>query len=299
MKIKKIVTLAAFLTILGFNSAYSQSLGDILGGNLGQTIGNVLEGVFSSSNITIADMEGEWTSTGPAVCFQGEGFLKKAGGVAAAAAIETKLSPYYEQYGLNNAKLTIDKDGNFTLVCKAIRLNGTISRQETAEKGVFEFNFTALGMKLTSVPTYVQKTSGSMDVMFDATKLKKLISAISQFSGLKTVQTLSSILDSYDGLCVGFHLSGGPTKSTTTGNGFSLGNILGGLGNNSNSGAATQTNGNSSQTNTGNDSTSKSENNSSESENNSNVNQNENSEIENNITTGIDLLRGILGKGKK
>lgn len=272
MKIKKLIFLAAFLTIFGINSSKAQGLGDILGGGLGNTLGNIIEGVFSSSNITIADMEGEWTSTGPAVCFQGEGFLKKAGGIAAAAAVETKLAPYYEQYGLNNATLTVNADGTFTLACKMIKLNGTITQAAGAEPGVFEFNFTALGIKLATVTTYVEKTSRSMDVMFDATKLKKLLTAVSQFSGIKVVQALSSILDSYDGLCVGFHFSGGKTQNDNSSNGFSLGSILNGLGTNktNTTNKTTTTDPDSSangrQTGTGN---------------------------------GLDILRGILGGNKK
>lgn len=275
MKIKRLTAIAVLMTILGLNTTKAQSLGDLLGGGLGNTIGNMLEGVFSSSDITIADMQGEWTSTGPAVCFQGEGFLKKAGGVAAAAAIETKLQPYYDQYGLKDAKLTIDAQGNFTLVCKMIKMNGTITQPAGAEPGVFEFNFTALGMKLASVTTYVQKTSSSMDVMFDATKLKKLLSAIAQFTGIKTVQALTQILDSYDGLCVGFHFSATGNQQNSTGSGFNLGNIFGG-----NSNSKSNTNSNSK----------------SNSKSNSNSNSKSNSNSGNDSTsTGLDLLRGILG----
>lgn len=216
IKTLKFAVLAAALTISGANMANAQSLSDLLGGGVGNTITNLIEGVFSSSNITIADMEGEWTSDGPAVCFQGEGFLKKAGGAAAAAAVETKLSPYYEQLGLNNATLTIDSEGNFTLTMKSIKLKGTITQEADAEPGVFNFNFTVLGKKIAGVTTYVQKTSKSMDVMFDATKLKKLLSSLSSITGIKVVKAISSILDSYDGLCVGFHMSGGKTGTQTT-----------------------------------------------------------------------------------
>lgn len=235
----------------------AQNNGSLLGGEFGQTLGNLIEGVFSSSDISISDMTGEWVSTGPAVCFQGEGFLKKAGGAAAAAAIETKLSPYYEQYGLNNASLTIKEDGTFTLTCKAIRLNGTITQAEGAEKGIFEFNFTAFNMKIASLTTYVSKTSHSMDVMFDATKFKKLLSALSQFTGIKVVKALSQLLDSYDGLCVGFHLTAAGTDGSS-GSGVT-GTDNGNNGNTTNTGSS---NGN-----TG-------------------------------ISTGLEMLRGILG-GKK
>lgn len=275
MKIKKFLFLAAFLTIFGINSSKAQGLGDILGGGLGNTLGNIIEGVFSSSNITIADMEGEWTSTGPAVCFQGEGFLKKAGGIAAAAAVETKLAPYYEQYGLNNATLTVNADGTFTLACKMIKLNGTITQTAGAEPGVFEFNFTALGIKLATVTTYVEKTSRSMDVMFDATKLKKLLTAVSQFSGIKVVQALSSILDSYDGLCVGFHFSGGKTQNDNSSNGFSLGSILNGLGTNK----TNTTNKTNKTTTTDPDSSANGR--------------------QTGTGNGLDILRGILGGNKK
>lgn len=278
MKIKKLIFLAAFLTIFGINSSKAQGLGDILGGGLGNTLGNIIEGVFSSSNITIADMEGEWTSTGPAVCFQGEGFLKKAGGIAAAAAVETKLAPYYEQYGLNNATLTVNADGTFTLGCKMIKLNGTITQAAGAEPGVFEFNFTALGIKLATVTTYVEKTSRSMDVMFDATKLKKLLTAVSQFSGIKVVQALSSILDSYDGLCVGFHFSGGKTQNDNSSNGFSLGSILNGLGTNKTN-TTNQTNQTNKTTTTDPDSSANGR--------------------QTGTGNGLDILRGILGGNKK
>lgn len=271
MKTVKTVAIAAILTILCVNTANSQGLGSLLGGGLGDTLGNLIEGVFTSSDITVADLEGEWTSDGPAVCFQGEGFLKKAGGAAAAAAIESKLQPYYDQYGFTGAKLEVDSAGNFTLTCKSIKLKGNITPKEGAEKGVFDFNFTVFNKKIAGVTGYVEKTSKTMDVMFDATKLKTLVSAITQFSGSKLLSGISSILDSYDGLCVGFHFSGG--KTTQENSGFNLLNILGGGSNGSSS-----TTGNDSSNTTGNDTTGTG----------GGV-----------ISTGLDLLKGVLTKGKK
>lgn len=327
MKISKSVALSVILTIFMVNTSKAQNLGDLFGGSgLGDTLGNLIEGVFSSSNITIADMAGEWTANGPAVCFQGEGFLKKAGGAAAAAAIETKLKPYYEQYGLNNSKLNIDQEGNFTLTCKAIRLSGNITRNEKAEPGVFEFNFTALGMKLAGVTTYVQKTSSSMDIMFDATKLKKLLSAVASFTGIQIVQTVSSILDSYDGLAVGSHYTG----TSTNNSGSTLGNILGGFGigggnQNTQQGTqqGTQNNQNTQPEDSGsgfglgdilsgfgiggggqntqnNQGTQGTQNNKGKgSQNNQNNSNTQNEQGGDAVSTGIDLLRGVLGGGKK
>lgn len=235
MKIGKITLICAILTLFSTGMANAQGLSDLLKGGTGNTLANILEGVFSSSNITVADMRGQWTSSGPAVCFQGEGFLKKAGGIAAAAAIEKKLDPYYKQYGLNNAVLTIDNDDTFQLKVKNITLSGTITPAAGEQKGVFVFNFKALkAIPLGSVTTYVQKTSSSMDVMFDATKLKNLFSGVAKITGISLAKTLGGILDSYDGLCVGFNMrkTGNAPAATTdrkqaTGSG--LGGILGGI----------------------------------------------------------------------
>ena len=110
--------LVAILTIIGINTTNAQSLSDLFSGDLGGTLGNIIEGVFTSSNIDIADLEGEWTITGPAVSFKSDDFLKNAGGLAAASMIETKIEPYYTKYGLTGAKLVIDTEGNYSLQIK-------------------------------------------------------------------------------------------------------------------------------------------------------------------------------------
>ena len=209
----------AAAVLLASAGAQAQNLSDIFGalGNLGgnssqtttsgngggNTLGNLLEGVFSSSNITVQDLAGVWTSNGPAVCFQSENMLKKAGGIAAAAMVEKELSPYYSKLGLNGTVITIQTDGTFSMKTKMLTLNGTIT-QSSKGKGVFDFNFTLLGMKLATVTTYAEKTSKTLNIMFDASKLKNLLSAVSKVVNIKTLSAITKILDMYDGLCVGF-----------------------------------------------------------------------------------------------
>lgn len=220
-------TLMALLMMAGMvNFANAQSIEDlsnILGGLIGSknqnegnsggsqgnggsnTIGNLLEGVFSSSNITVADLAGEWVTNGPAVSFTTDNFLKKAGGIAAAAMIEKEMAQYYQQYGLNGCAVSIGTDGSFSMKLKFMTLKGNIT--QTSEKGVFNFNITALGsFKLGSIKCYAQKSYNSLNLMFDATKFKTLISSIARFTGNKLATTLGSLLDSYEGLCVGFRL---------------------------------------------------------------------------------------------
>lgn len=250
-KLKRMAMAAAVL--LASAGAQAQNLSDIFGalGNLGgnssqtstsgngggNTLGNLLEGVFSSSNITVQDLAGVWTSNGPAVCFQSENMLKKAGGIAAAAMVEKELSPYYSKLGLNGTVITIQTDGTFSMKTKMLTLNGTITQSDKG-KGVFDFNFTMLGMKLATVTTYAEKTSKTLNIMFDASKLTNLLSAISKVVNIKTLSAITKILDMYDGLCIGFRSEktgtvAGEQQSTGSSALDALGNIL--RGGNSNS----------------------------------------------------------------
>lgn len=209
-------------------TANAQGLGDLLnslGGNsgsdLGSTVGNVLSGIFTKTDLTVQDIAGSYVSDGPAISFKSDNFLQKAGGLAGAAALETKLKPYYEKYGLIGMPLTIDNDGNFTLSVKAVKLSGTVEAKDN--KGVFVFNIKVAGkMKIGQFTAYIQKSGKNIDLMFDAKKLKNLISSIAKLSGQSLVSSMGKLLDSYDGANIGFSMKysgaadGGNSTVTTS-----------------------------------------------------------------------------------
>ena len=214
--LKKIFVAAAIISAPLCGSA--QSLGDLLnglgggsGGGIGDVLGNVIEGVFTKSNLTVEDLVGEYVSQGPAVTFKSDNLLQKAGGIAGAATIESKLNPYYEKYGLNGMTLTIDTDANFSMKIKALSLNGTITKNES--EGTFEFNFKVVGVNLGKFTAYIEKSGSNLKLMFDATKLKTIISAVAKFTGNSMASALGSILDSYDGACIGFKMAATSTSS--------------------------------------------------------------------------------------
>ena len=182
----------------------------------GTTIGKMLEGVFNKSDLEVADLAGEWTVKGSAVSFKTSNLLKKAGGVAAAAAVESKLDPYYTKFGLTGAVFTIQSDGSFTMKAKSYSLSGTIS--QGSEKGVFNMSFKAVGIPVGSMTAYIEKTSQSMDIMFDASKMRTILDFAAKLSGSTLVSTASKVLDSYDGMCIGFgtNKTGNVSSSATT-----------------------------------------------------------------------------------
>lgn len=207
---KKFIITAAVAVVAAMvpASGNAQSLKDLISkgssalGKSGSTISNVIDGVLSTSNLTVADLYGEYQGDGPAVSFKSENLLAKAGGVAASAAVESKLQPYFDKFGLNAMNMKVDKSGEFTIKIKAVTLTGTI--EETSEKGKFNFKFKAFKkVSLGTVPAYISKSGRNLDLMFDATKFKTLLGSLSKVLNLKSLNMVNSLLDNYDGLCVG------------------------------------------------------------------------------------------------
>lgn len=228
------ISLASTLTVS------AQSIGDILGslgGNnssssskgsgIGDILGNVIEGVFTKSNLSLADLVGEYQAQGPAVTFKSDNFLQKAGGVAGAATIESKLKPYYEQYGLNSMTLTIDEDANFVMKIKALSLKGTITKNDS--EGTFDFNFNVLGINLGKFTAYIEKSGSNLKLMFDATKLKSFISTVAKFTGNSMASALATILDSYEGACIGWKMVSVSQGSSSSDTGSAVSSGLGTL----------------------------------------------------------------------
>lgn len=199
-----VLILTVVMASFGFKAS-AFDLKNLLGG-AGNTVTDIVGGLLTQSDISVEQMAGTWTSTGSAVCFQSENYLKKAGGAAVAGTIESKLNPYYEKYGLIGSVLTIQSDGSFVLKVKGISLKGQITKRSD---GNFDFAFTPFGsMKLGSIKAYVEKPLSGLNVMFDASKLKSLLSTIAGLTGNSLASTAGNLLESYDGLCVGFAFSG-------------------------------------------------------------------------------------------
>ena len=192
-----------------FVSASAFDIKDLLN-QAGQALENgnvtdIIEGVLSTSNLEVKDLAGVWTSTGSAVAFQSEDLLSQAGGVAMASTLESKINPYFTKYGIVGSVITIQTDGSFSMTLKKTTLKGKIVKGENNE---FILSFEAFGKNnLGNVNLYIQKTSTSMDLMFDASKLKTILSSIASLSKKGLGNSLNTFLNSYNGICIGFKMS--------------------------------------------------------------------------------------------
>ena len=192
-----------------FVSASAFDIKDLLN-QAGQAFENgnvtdIIEGVLSTSNLEVKDLAGVWTSTGSAVAFQSEDLLSQAGGVAMASTLESKINPYFTKYGIVGSVITIQTDGSFSMTLKKTTLKGKIVK---GENNKFILSFEAFGKNnLGNVNLYIQKTSTSMDLMFDASKLKTILSSIASLSKKGLGNSLNTFLNSYNGICIGFKMS--------------------------------------------------------------------------------------------
>ena len=200
---KQLILLFAIISaiIITPNTASAQSVSDIL-----SKLGTVANNVLGSGKVTIADLEGNWTYVEPAVEFKSDNLLKKAGGSVASTTIVDKLRPYYSTVGLDNMTLAVDSAATFKMALKKISFSGEIVRGEN--DGEFVFKFKAIGkISAGSLNAYISKTAtGQIKVTFDVYIIISLLNTIASVTGNSSMKSVSSILNSYDGLTAGFVL---------------------------------------------------------------------------------------------
>ena len=195
----------------GSSSSSSNVLGDILNtvagatgsssSEVGNILGNVISAVAGDVTTTASSVLGTWTYTEPAVQFESDNLLTKAGGAAVAQKVETKLAKYYKVVGIKDGtlKFTFNQDGTCTYGVGSRSLSGTYT---------FDSETKTITIKTTtglSVKTYVTVSGSTMSLCFDASKLLTLFTALS--SKFSSLSTITSIASNYDGMKVGFKFS--------------------------------------------------------------------------------------------
>lgn len=199
------------------SSAQSFDLNGLLNGALGggdstktstagSVLGNILGSVLGNDKVTPKDLVGVWKYSSPAITFESDNFLQKAGGAAAAATIESKMEPYYKRAGVDNLEFTVREDSTFTMKFKLITLSGNIT--QGSKNGELVFNFTAMkSIKLGSYHAYAMKAGNNLSLTFDISKLMDILNKVTSVVGNSSLKTLNSLLQSYDGMRAGFKMT--------------------------------------------------------------------------------------------
>lgn len=201
------------------NSGYSAGsvvagvLGGLLGGgtttgssSTGSSIINgILNNVIGSATFSQADLCAHtWKYSKPGCAFTSENLLAKAGGEIAASKIEEDLSKYYSKFGFSksNTYFTFKADGTFAAKIDDKSWNGTYTFDEKTH---------AIQLKglLLSASGFATRTANGISLLFEQKKLLTLVKTLSKLNltGSTTMSAVSSIVDNYDGVRIGFEMT--------------------------------------------------------------------------------------------
>lgn len=145
-----------------------------------------------------------WKYCKPGCAFTSENLLAKAGGEIAASKIEEDLSKYYSKFGFSksNTYFTFKTDGTFAAKIDGKSWNGTYTFDEKTH---------AIQLKglLLSASGFATRTTNGISLLFEQKKLLTLVKTLSKLNltGSTTMSAVSSIVDNYDGVRVGFEMT--------------------------------------------------------------------------------------------
>ncbi len=201
---KLFLSLLVCCVLFGTKSTNAQSWKDILNSSTVKDVVNTLTG----NVIKFSDLQGNWNYVEPACKMKSEDVLAEAGGVLMSSALEKKITTVYTKVGIVPGKFsyTFNSDSTFTNVIGKKTLKGTYSLDE--KNRVLVLNYT-LGNAFTVKRTEVQlaKSGDQVSMLFNADGLMKFVKVLSSMvKKSDTSSTLSSLLEGYDGMLLGFEM---------------------------------------------------------------------------------------------
>ena len=126
----------------------------------------------------VKSIEGTWQYEGAACQFKSDDLLQKAGGIAMAEGMKTKLEAAYAKAGIVSGKLsyTFSADSTFTSQFGQKTFKGTYSYN--ASTGILTLNYYSLFRMEASVV----KTLKGLSILFDDDRLLKFVTLLSGIS---------------------------------------------------------------------------------------------------------------------
>jgi hypothetical protein len=163
---------------------------------------NAITSVIGLDKVSAKGLIGTWTYLRPGCAFTSKNLLAKAGGEIAAAQIEEKVLPYYQQVGISaqNTYIIFKEDGTFASKISGTPFNGNYTFDEATQK------ITLKGM-LFSVNCYTKREISGISILFEAKKLLTVLQTMSALSGNKDLQSIGELSKQYDGVRVGFDMN--------------------------------------------------------------------------------------------
>lgn len=147
-------------------------------------------------------LQGDWKYNAPSVGVSGKNLLAGIAKPFAKGKLKKKLKNAYKKIGLDKARpqFVFNVDGTCSMKLMGASVKGTYNYNPTTEKITFKWHGVPMNASL--------KRDGKkkLQLTFDADKLLSLMSLLGRFSDSSTIKALSTLLDNYEDVMVGFEL---------------------------------------------------------------------------------------------
>lgn len=161
-------------------------------------IGSVLGQFYDTT--TKKALVGSWVYEEPAIQFESQNLLDKAGGVVASQNVADNITPYFEMIGLKTGGIALDlrEDNTCTITLGGQTIDGTYEFDDETKKLSLKAGFIPLPAAYPSI------VNNQMAMTYDSSMLLNLIKVIGSTSNQSTFSSVASLADSYDGMKTGF-----------------------------------------------------------------------------------------------
>ena len=186
---KKLIAIFCATALFAASAGAQNVLGGILnaigGGNVGETITNVLSSVTGAST----NLVGTWTYGGVAAAVRSDNILSTVAGNAAVSTIENKADEILGKVGLapGAATFVFNQDGTFSLKAgKLPAITGTYTQE--GNNVTFSFGKTLKFLKLNGT---VSTASGGCKILFNGERFMTFAQRVIEFA--KKISTSASL----------------------------------------------------------------------------------------------------------
>lgn len=150
-------------------------------------------------------LPGVWNYNTPAIRLQGSDTLSDALAGVAVSSFEQKLKQIYDKVGIKqgSCSFTFDTGDTFSMVVGSRCYNGKY--EYNAEDHSLKLTFDTTLIRLGTLTGYAYINGESMDLVFDCSKFFDFLVKLG--AKLSATNSLSQMLEKYDGMMIGFTLA--------------------------------------------------------------------------------------------
>ena len=194
---KKNIFVLTVSLLLSTSYAEAPSLKDLFNKD---NISNLINTV--TGNNAKVELNGTWNYTGPAISFETDDMLMKAGGAAASTVLEGKLDEQLVKLGFNHEKVnfTFNNDSTFTTNIGTHPLKGSYSYDPSSKQISLKY------LGLVNLKANLVYSGESAELLFKSDKILQFITLLSNTLDNNVLNTIGGLANEYDGMMLGFRL---------------------------------------------------------------------------------------------